>query len=53
MDNTQEVRKIISSIVDHTNRQNIHDLIDNLDDNSLREILKNMFESACGLERIK
>lgn len=53
MDKAQDIRKIISDMVEHINRQNIHDLIDSLDDNSLREILKKMFECACGIERMR
>lgn len=49
----QDIRQIISELVKHMKRQNIHDLIDTLDDNSLRELLKKIFEYACGIERMK
>ncbi len=53
MDKTQDIKKIISDLVDHINRRNIHDIIDVIDDKSLRDILRKMFECACGLERMK
>ena len=53
MRNIQNVKKTIAEMVRHMSRQDAHELLDSLDKDLFRQVLKEMLEYVCGLKKVK
>lgn len=53
MRNVQNVKKTIAEMVRHMSRRDAHELLDSLDKDLFRQVLKEMLEYVCGLKKVK
>lgn len=53
MRNVQNVKKTIAEMVKYMSRQEAHELLDSMDNETFRQVLKEILEYACGLKKVK
>ncbi len=51
MNNTENIKMAISDVITLIDRKSVHNLIDNLDDATLQQVLQEIYEHLCCIDK--